>query len=386
MAKLGVNPSVLRWALDDAGVSPEHLALACRRPQSTVDSWLSGEDKPHGSDLEAIAKATGRSTYFFALPAPPSIATRADERVEFRAPMGEAVGAASATPQERKEIRLALKRQALADRLARRLEHEPVQLPTIARSAEDAARTAATWLGWSVSQQTRSGASKGGVFNELRRAVEDRGILTTFKAIGEDSCRGFSLRGEFAPSIFVNASTLWPAARTFTLLHELAHLLRHENSACHGLEAGDLTGIERWCNRFAAEFLMPADHLLAYIDAYHSRKRWFPATDTEPIRLIANRYKTSWFAVAIRLKDMGLADQSLVDAVKNNRLEPAGSGWSNEPQTRPLIRNREYGSSFTRLVAEGLERSLLTEFDGRQLFSVNGDELRQLIGRARGAA
>src|SRR5207344_1041034 len=97
---------------------------------------------------------------------------------------------------------------------------------------------------------------------------ESKGILAFQFPMGSDSCRGFSLWDETAPAVAVN--TAWnPAARSFTLLHELGHLVTRTSSAC--LEGwgrrreneGDQH--ERWCESFAASVLAPWDQVERFL-------------------------------------------------------------------------------------------------------------------------
>lgn len=85
--------------------------------------------------------------------------------------------------------------------------------------------------------------------------------MTNLLPIEGDSLRGFSLHHDHVPLIFVNWAVRHPAARSFTLLHELAHLLRGVDKACDKHDLQSRTSEEAWCNRFAAAFLMPKTEL-----------------------------------------------------------------------------------------------------------------------------
>ena len=81
-------------------------------------------------------------------------------------------------------------------------------------------------------------------------------------------------RSRQVPVIAVN--TAWnDEARTFTLLHELGHLVARTDSACAAGEPAELSDawdpVERWCQGFAAALLSPKEALSS--DIAHSANR-----------------------------------------------------------------------------------------------------------------
>lgn len=78
--------------------------------------------------------------------------------------------------------------------------------------------------------------------------------------------RGFVLSDEYAPLVFINGQDA-KAARMFTLIHEIAHLLIGESGVLDNI-LGDNSFIpqEMWCNKVAVEFLTPKDRVLKIWD------------------------------------------------------------------------------------------------------------------------
>lgn len=109
-------------------------------------------------------------------------------------------------------------------------------------------------------------------FTYLINHAEDAGITVivngmlknnTHRPLDIDEFRGFVLSDVYAPLVFINGQDS-KAARMFTLIHEIAHLLIGE-SGILDITLGNNISIphERWCNRVAAEFLTPKSQVLA---------------------------------------------------------------------------------------------------------------------------
>ncbi len=109
-----------------------------------------------------------------------------------------------------------------------------------------------------------------GTVSQLGVIVMRSGIVgsNTHRALSVAEFRGFAVSDPLAPVVFINAADA-PAAQSFTLMHELAHLWMGLSGISNspldspsGLEGND---IESSCNAVAAEVLIPEqDFLLAW--------------------------------------------------------------------------------------------------------------------------
>ena len=158
--------------------------------------------------------------------------------------------------------------------------------------------------------------SSAAAFDEWRRRVESLGVFVFLYPMGRDACRGFSVWEERAPLVAVN--TAWSEeARIFTLFHELGHLLTRTNSAClespsrRASRQDAWDSVERWCERFGAAVLLPADEPRAQFAA---RQAGQTAT-VDTVRWLSGRFKTSLSATTIRLIELRLATRELYDAL-----------------------------------------------------------------------
>lgn len=367
-----INPAVLDWALNDIGMTDAELAETAKLGPARLRSIRSGAVEPNTTEFRKIAKALGRSPSFLFLPSPPA---RAPIVAAFRAPAGRS-GARRVRPDEQEALRLAARWQLVVGWVRGSL-NEPTESPPKIPESASAATVAATlreWLEWDVELQ-RSATSPSAVLRELRSRIEDRGLLLLQFSLGSQGCRGFSLPGH-VPLIAINSSYA-PAARVYTVIHELIHVFRGDQSVCTDSRDDDL---ERLCERAAAAFLIPADDLVPYLDAYVTPGR---VETVEDARRVANRYRVSLRAAGVRLIEMKRALQSLYELIESETEGGSNSGFNpnTEPQTTPVRRLRELGDQVPRALIRARDEGVLSEIDVRRYLNVSGPQLEDIEHR-----
>ena len=144
-------------------------------------------------------------------------------------------------------------------------------------------------------------------FNYYRSVLESKGILVSqISGVSLEEMKGISIYYDEYPIIAVNNKD-YERAKTFSLMHELAHLIRRSSSLCmiDFNERNDEE--EKLCDRIAAEILMPKEIFvnLSKLEINHSGE-W----DDESLRSVADRFGVSIFAVIRRLFETGLIDKS----------------------------------------------------------------------------
>ncbi len=253
-----------------------------------------------------------------------------------------------------------------------------VDLPVPDPSADTAAQALRSYLGWTVREQTGA-TSKSAMFRALRGSVEASGITVLLRSVGTENCRGFSLPDPVAPLVFINKDYEHSSGRSFTLIHELAHLMRDDEQLCEAPS----NALERWCDSVATSFLLPVSSLRQYL----ATKTWsgISSDDLDPVRLTANHFNVSWHVTVLRLRELGLADQSAVDAVFNGELAEQ-SGFS--PNGYPMKQRRydEFGATVTQAVESLAESKRISKLEALRRLRVTDSQYKELVNHARGAS
>lgn len=299
MMYVEIKPALLRWARERAGYSLDDLAH--RFPQ--LAAWERGTARPTLKQLERYAKTTYTPVGFLFLQEPPV------ENIpipDFRTIDNEYMGHPS--PNLLDTIYTCQQRQEWYRDFARSVGEEPLPFVGSVRLASDIEPTAAKIrhaLGFDLEERRQTPTWT----DALRRFIEqadELGILVmcsgvvlnnTHRNLDPGEFRGFAMADNLAPLVFVNGADT-KAAQMFTLAHELAHIWLGQ-SAVSDVQASWVSEheVERWCNRVAAELLVP---LTILRDEYQQSAE----LDAEVERL-ARRFKVSTLVILRRIHDAG---------------------------------------------------------------------------------
>src|SRR5439155_11394075 len=174
------------------------------------------------------------------------------------------------------------------------------------------------------------------------------------------SARGFSLWDGDAPLIAVNSA--WnPAARTYTLFHELGHLLTRTSSLCVDQTARlskPTDPAERWCEGFASAALLPWHSVAALLRRQYN---WTPGETVDSLdvpKAIAKAFRVSLRAATIRLIVHSVAAWSLYSSIHPYVADRRRSGGGGDVKDLGDIRRGQYGDNTVDLYVRALKRDV----------------------------
>ncbi|MGO0308723.1 ImmA/IrrE family metallo-endopeptidase [Endozoicomonas acroporae] len=303
-----INPEIVHWARERAGMAPADLAGKLKQKPEKLLEWEQGKSRPSFSQAQKLASHLRVPFGYLFLKEPPE--------APLPIPDLRTVGS-RVSPELGQNFRDLLNNVLLKQEWFReyQIENGNDKVEFIGRCslnddaasvAEDIART----LG--VTAALRKGARNWEQYLSLLiERAEAVGILvmrsgivgsSSNRKLSVEEFRGFAISDDYAPLIFINAADA-PAARLFTLVHELAHLWVG-NSGISNVplddfsERGHQRKEEAFCNRVAAEFLVPGKE---FVNDWQAKRSL-----VENCADLKKVYKVSPMVLARRAYDLGL--------------------------------------------------------------------------------
>ena len=314
--RVEVNPALLRWARERAGIEPDDLAR--RFPK--LAAWENREAQPTLKQIENFARATHAPVGYLFLPEPPPV-----ERIpipDFRTAGNVRIERPS--PDLLETIYMCQQRQEWFADYARSSRIDPLSFvgsATLDSNVVETAKSIRSALGFDLEERRQFATW----IEALRRFIEQADALgflvmvtgvvgnNNYRKLSPQEFRGFALSDRIAPLVFVNGSDT-KSAQMFTLAHELAHIWLGQ-SALSDVEpvATPTHRVEDWCNRVAAELLVPLDAI---------RREYVAGEDLRAgLDRLARRFKVSTLVILRRIHDIGGITQQLMWEAYRAELE-----------------------------------------------------------------
>ena len=375
----GINPAMLRWAREQAGYSPEEIARRRRVPVERIRDWEAGNSYPTWRQLENLAyRDYHRATTLFFLNNPPDEPGIAAEFRRLPTAMLDDL-----QPDTRYAVRQARARQTdLAELLGASGTSERFILRDLSAQAhiDNPDRLAAAvreYLGVSLDEQ-KSWSNDDDALKQWREQVDDAGVWVFKRSFQQQDIAGFCLGDAAFPVIYLNNGQA-KVRQTFTLFHELAHLLfdfnhierlddRHYLTALSGADRV----IEVACNRFAGEFLVPTDEFKNAIAGQNGA-----VIEDATVSHLARTYFVSREVILRKLRDLGRLDDmqygQTVDRWRSERRVAAGSGGNYYATQATYL-----GKKYLRAAFTAFEDGNIDDFQLAGLLGVRGSSLGEL--------
>ena len=385
------NAEMLRWAREWRGRSVDEVAAKLKQPAQKIQDW---ENKDSGVGPTVLQARALADLYdrpfleFFRTSRPP---VKEPELVpDFRRPRdAKKLNAEQARDLKTIQAWAEAQRENALD-LYGEIGEDPPTLPeqiytSVKKSADAAAEEAREILNFDIVEQTSLKSSQQHFLPSLlRRKFELGGILTfrrnELKKLG---VRGICIYADPLPIVIFGSES--PGAQAFTLAHELGHVVLRE-SGIIGPVRRKSPDAEKWCDQFAASFLMPRKMMREIVGPMPN----VPAVEISDSDLAryAGIFRVSRHAMLIRLVHLGYVKESFYWDNKKSKFDQEEADYKQFGRAEyygTRYRNT-LGDLYTGLVLQAWSSGRITNHSAAEFMGIKNlahlHDIREHFGKA----
>jgi len=222
-------------------------------------------------------------------------------------------------------------------------------------------------------------------FDFWKNTIEARGVYVISLGLIVNEVRGASKwDNESPPAILVNKNDKESATgRTFTLLHEWAHLmLREPGIICDFIGFEEKAEIEHFANKFAAEMMVSKGELRQYLETkglYKYKSRW---GDVD-IDTVKHHFKVSRDVIAISIENLKLAPNGfyMTKRAQWDKRKPYFSGPPIHRLGKTKVRRRyqELGKPFSNIISDAYMNSSISMTSLSRILGMKVDKFPDFV-------
>lgn len=178
----------------------------------------------------------------------------------------------------------------------------------------------------------------------VRNAAEEIGVFVhCFTGIDIEIIRGFAIYDDILPMIGLNNEDRYPA-KTFSIIHELVHLIKRSSAVCNEMLSSFSTQKEEvFCNAVAGEVLVPKANLLKQLGSHTPDE-----IDLDMIESLAAKFSVSKEVICRRLLDA----QKITQLHYSSLMATIRTAFENE---------REQMREYRRITGKSIPRNISRE-------------------------
>lgn len=251
-----VNHKVLLWARESIAITRNQAAEKTGITAKRLAQLEEGEKQPTLDELKALSKTYKRTIATLLLTNPPKEKPLPKDR--------RTVDSQDLGNFHEKTIMAVRKARALAQSFVELKQELGIEIPKFSLSAsiqEQPQVVAAKIRKHLKLDELREIENINHALEAYIEKVESLGVAVFQLSLTQDKLRGFSIVDDVMPIIGIKRGGEQTTAKIFTLFHELGHILLNEGGLCDLSEKTNIE-IEKWCNAFSAEVLIPTSELL----------------------------------------------------------------------------------------------------------------------------
>ncbi len=370
-----VNPRILRWAREEAGLSLEEAAKSILHPDKLANVE-NEEDHLTFKQFLSISKRYRRNPSFFYLKEPPDESLPRDFRTIKS-------GEIQFSAELRHKIQVVIqKREFAVEFKAYDVEYNYSFISSINLDMDPQEVAEKILDQTKLGVQNRNWKDKYQALNGWISKFEELGILVfQISGIEVQQLRGFCIPEIPYPTIGINRKDS-QYGRIFTLLHEFVHLMLNTDAICtYNREDEKNFQIERFCNRVASLVLLPVREVENHpvVKDHDFRPEW----SENELHQLQRTFWASKEAILIGLLDLNRTNQDYYQKMKSywENLPVPKKGGPESPADAVLRKNPK---NFIKIVLSAMYESNITLAEASQILNIGVKHFRQLEEKLEG--
>jgi len=315
--ELKINPKILKWAREECEYSKSEIANKIHIDQERYSAWEEIGTGLSLNELIALSKVCKRQiAFFFLSDVPPKTKKPTDFRnlEPTQAKLSDKTLLAIRRTIRFKDFLVQLHGPEYYENKYSWLSQYRNSFHDLPLDSDDSTNWIRDLLAFPLHEQMGDQSNANTSYSRWRNSVErNLGIHVFQFAMPKPEVQGFSYSDSFPYCITINNA--YPAtSRTFTLFHELSHILKSQSGLCKPddtvIRRQDIS-VEFDCNSFAGSLLVPSNEVI-------------PAKDKDTIFKYALKFKISSEVYLRRLVSLGYVSETeffhLLDEIRKSVL------------------------------------------------------------------
>lgn len=273
---INVNHKVLVWARESLAITRNQASEKTGITAKRLIQLEEGEKQPTLDELKELSKTYKRTIATLLLAKPPKEKPLPTDR--------RTIDSKDLGNFHEKTIMAVRKARALAQSFVELRQELGIEIPkfNLSASIKEKPQVVAAKIRKHLKlDELREIENINHALEAYIEKVESLGVAIFQLSLTQDKLRGFSIVDDVMPIIGIKRGGEQATAKIFTLFHELGHILLNEGGLC---DLSDKTNIEieKWCNAFSAEVLIPTSELLnmeVVLEQKHSNNKIWAKKD-----------------------------------------------------------------------------------------------------------
>lgn len=374
---VNVSHEVLVWARESLAFTRNQVTENTKISAKRLVQLETGEKQPTLEELKAFSKVYKRTIATLLLSKPPKEKPLpADRRTVNSNKLGNF---------HEKTIMAVRKARALAQSFVELREELDLKFPkfSLFASIQDQPQILANQIRQRLQlAEIREITNVNDALEAYIERVESLGIAVFQLSLTQDNLRGFAIVDDVVPIIGIKRGGEQAHSKTFTLFHELGHILLNEGGLCD-LVFNSQVEIEKWCNAFSAEILMPSAELLQMQKVIDYQRQGQKVWTNKDLIELANYFHVGPLAILRSLLEKQLTTQAFYKE-RHEKWNKPQFGRAKIPEGRNIAKETisEKGKTYIGLAFKAFDQNRinikdLSDFLGVKLSYI--PKTRQLL-------